>query len=52
MFEEDMKELNSEIDLQEVKSKILNHTKDIFDYHIIETQLVENLLSKDVITTS
>ena len=46
------KELNSEIDIEEVKSKILNHTKDIFDYHIIETQLVENLLSKDIISTS
>ncbi len=46
------KELNTEIDIQEVKSKILNHTVRIFGYNDIETQLVENLLSKDVISTS
>ncbi len=46
------KELNTEIDIQEVKSKILNHTVTIFGYNDIETQLVENLLSKDVINTS
>ena len=46
------KELNTEIDIQEVKSKILNHTVRIFGYNDIETKLVENLLSKDVISTS
>ncbi len=46
------KELNTEIDIQEVKSKILNHTVTIFGYNDIETQLVENLLSKDAISTS
>ncbi len=46
------KELNTEIDIQEVKSKILNHTVTIFGYNEIETQLVENLLIKDVISTS
>ena len=46
------KELNTEIDIQEVKSKILNHIVTIFGYKDIETQLVENLLSKDVISTS
>jgi lipoyl(octanoyl) transferase len=46
------KELNTEIDIQEVKSKILNHTITIFGYNDIETQLVENLLSKYVIITT
>lgn len=46
------KELNTEIDIQEVKSKILNHTVTIFGYNDIETQLVKNLLSNDVISTS
>ena len=46
------KELDTEIDIQEVKSKILNHIVTIFGYKDIETQLVENLLSKDVISTS
>ncbi len=46
------KELNTEIDIQDVKSKILHHTAKIFGYTDIETQLVENLLSKDVISTS
>ncbi len=46
------KELDTKIDIQEVKSKILNHTVTIFGYNDIETQLVENLLSKDVISTS
>ncbi len=46
------KELNTEIDIQEVKSKILNHTVTIFGYNDIETQLVENLLSKYVIITT
>ncbi len=46
------KELNIEIDIQEVKSKILIHTLKIFGYNDIETLNVENLLSKDVISTS
>ena len=46
------KELDTKIDIQEVKSKILNHTVTIFGYNDIETQLVENLLSKNVISTS
>jgi lipoyl(octanoyl) transferase len=46
------KELNTEINIQEVKSKLLAHTKDIFGYHNIETRLVENLVSQDVICTS
>lgn len=46
------KELNTEIDIQEVKSKILNHTIKIFGYNDIETRSVENLLSKDVISIS
>jgi lipoyl(octanoyl) transferase len=46
------KELNTEIDTQKVKSIILNHTVKIFGYNDIETQLVENLLSKYVITTT
>ena len=46
------KELNTEIDIQEVKSKILNHTVTIFGYNDIETQLVKNLLSNVVISTS
>ncbi len=46
------KELNTEIDIQEVKSKILNHTVTIFGYNDIETQLVKNLLSNDVISKS
>lgn len=46
------KELNTEIDTQEVKSIILNHTVKIFGYNDIETRNVKNLLSKDVISTS
>lgn len=46
------KELDTKIDIQEVKSKILNHTVTIFGYNDIETQLVKNLLSNDVISTS
>ena len=46
------KELNTEIDIEEVKLIILNHTVKIFGYNDIETQLVENLLSKEVISTS
>ena len=46
------KELNREINLQEVKSKILNHTAEIFGYNDIETRQVEDLLSKDVISAS
>jgi lipoyl(octanoyl) transferase len=46
------KELNVEIEIQEVKLKILNHAVEIFDYNNIETRRVENLLSKDVVSTS
>ncbi len=46
------KELNIEIDIQEVKSKILNHTIKIFGYNDIETRNIENLLNKHVIITS
>ena len=46
------KELNTEIDIQEVKSNILNHTVEIFGYNDLGTQHVEDLLSKDVISTS
>jgi lipoyl(octanoyl) transferase len=46
------KELKTEINLQEVKSKILNHAVEIFGYNDIETQNVEYLLSKDVISAS
>ena len=46
------KELNTEINIQEVKLKLLAHTKDIFGYQNIETRLVENLVSQDVICTS
>jgi lipoyl(octanoyl) transferase len=46
------KELKTEINLQEVQSKILNHAVEIFGYNDIETQNVEYLLSKDVISAS
>jgi lipoyl(octanoyl) transferase len=46
------KELSRETDIQEVKSKILNHTLEIFGYNDIETRHVDNLLSKYVISTS
>lgn len=46
------KELNTEVDIQEVKSIILNHTAEIFGYNNIETRPVENLVSQDVICTS
>jgi lipoyl(octanoyl) transferase len=46
------KELNTEINLQEVKSNIFNHAVEIFGYDDIETRQVEDLLRKDVISTS
>ena len=46
------KELNTEINIQEVKSRILNHAIEIFGYNDVETRQVENLLSKDVISAS
>jgi lipoyl(octanoyl) transferase len=46
------KELNTEFNLQEVKSNILNHAVEIFGYNDIETRQVEDLLSKDVISAS
>ena len=46
------KELKREIDIQEVKLKILNHAVEIFGYNDIETRRVEDVLSKDVIITS
>jgi len=46
------KELKIEIDIQEVKSKILNHAVEVFSYDKIETQQVEDLLSQDVTSTS
>jgi lipoyl(octanoyl) transferase len=45
------KELKREIDIQEVKSKVLNHALEVFGYEEIETRQVENLLSKNVIST-
>ncbi|MGB5849467.1 MAG: lipoyl(octanoyl) transferase LipB [Ignavibacteriaceae bacterium] len=46
------KELKSEIDIQEVKLKILNHAVEIFGYNDKETRRVEDVLSKDVIIMS
>jgi len=37
------KELNTKLDLSEIKSKILNHTKKIFGYSNIETRDADNL---------
>jgi lipoyl(octanoyl) transferase len=43
------KELGREIDLQEVKSKILNHTLQIFDYEKLEKVDAEKLLQTELI---
>jgi len=46
------KELKREIDIQQVKSKLLNNAVEVFNYDEIETQNVEDVLSKIVISTS
>jgi lipoyl(octanoyl) transferase len=42
------KELNTKVDLSEVKSKILNHTKEIFGYSNIEIRDADNLLGRRI----
>jgi len=46
------KELKREINIQQVKSKLLNNVVEVFNYDEIETQNVEDVLSKIVISTS
>ena len=46
------KELNTEVDLAEVKLKILNHTKEIFGYNDVETRNVDTLLVNDIVPES
>jgi lipoyl(octanoyl) transferase len=46
------KELNTEVDLAEVKLKILSHTKEIFGYNDVETRNVDTLLVNDIVPES
>lgn len=46
------KELNKEIDIQEVKSKLLNNAAEVFKFDKIESRQVEDVLSNSVVSTS
>jgi len=43
------KELNREIDIQEVKNKILNHTLKIFEYENLMTVDTDNLFKNELL---
>jgi len=44
------KELDEEINIQEVKKKLLNHLVKVFDYNGIESKCIEDLLRKEIIS--
>ena len=46
------KELNREIEIQEVKSKLLRNAVEVFNYDEIETRQIEDVLSKSAVSTT